>query len=257
VMQKKFYSVEFNSFKIAYAVKINDIMIETNQRHNLPRRSIKANQWMYTGKNTFEITLYVNPHFEMDLEEQNFLFKIVEHYGDNPSEPPKEMVMVEWKYTQGTKFPVVINDEFTLDIPFGNWVWLDANVVSEETLDKNSLNTFLLSMQKHLADKNFQELEPLLKTKATELSKAYYLDINERFRDQHSFFTEELFGNPTWGVLPIDFDSLFFRFHAENRLVEVLNKEGKSPIRSCSLDGYTFSIQLFLCYKNNQWILCR
>jgi hypothetical protein len=256
-MQEKFYSVDFNSLKIAYAVKINDILIETNQHHNLPRRSIKANQWMYNKKNTFEITLYVNPHFEMELEEQNFLFKVSEHYGDNASETPEEIVKVEWKYIEGTKFPVVLNGEFTLDIPFGNWGWLDADVVTEETIDKDTLKSFLRLMQEHLTNKNFLELEPLLKTKATELSKAYYLDINERFRDQHSFFTEELFGNPKWGVQSIDFDSLFYRFHAENRLVEVLNKEGKSPIRSNSLDGYTFSIPLFLCHKNNQWILCR
>lgn len=256
-MQEKFYSVDFNSLKIAYAVKINDILIETNQRHNLPRRSIKANQWMYNSKNTYSITLYVNPQFEAELEEQHFLFKISEHYGDNTGEPPKEIAMAEWKYTDETKFPVVINGEFDLDIPYGNWTWQNAEIISEDTINKDALKSFLLSIHGFLTDKNFTALEPLLTTKATELAQAYYLDINERFRDQRNFFTEELFGNLSWGMQPIDFDTLYFRFHAENRLLEVVNKEGKSPIRSTSLDGYTFSIPLFLCHKNNQWILCR
>jgi len=256
-MSEKFYIVEFNSLQIAYAVKINDILIENNRQHNLPRRSIKANQWMYNGKNTFEITLYVNPQFEKDLEEQNFRFKILEQYGDDTGEPPKEITMLEWKYIPGTQFPVILTGEFQLDIPYGNWAWLDADRITEETIDTDSLKSYLLFFQKCLTDKNFAELEPLLKTKASELANAYYLDINDRFRDQHGFFTEELFVNPKWGMQPIDFDSLFFRFHAQNRLVEVLNKEGKSPIRSHSLDGYTFSIQLFLCCKNGQWILCR
>lgn len=256
-MIEKFYAIDFNCHHIAYAIKINDILIETSRFHDMPRRTIKANQWIYNGKNTFEINLSINPRWENALDDNNFRFNIIEYSGINGEYSPQPVVQNEWYYSEGTQFPVNLKEEFTTDIPYGNWIWQDADTIDEENFDRHSLNEYLKTLHACLKEKDFSRLEPLLKTKATELAEAYYLDINERFRDQQSFFTEELFGNPAWDMQPIDFDTLFYRFHAENRLVEVINKEGKSPIRSTSLDGYTFSIPLFLCHKNNQWILCR
>lgn len=254
---EKFYAVDFNSLQLAYAIKINDILIESNRFHDMPRRTIKVNQWMYNGKNSFEINLSVNPKWEKDLDENNFRIKISEHVGINGNYVPTDIISHEWKYQENTQFPVILSGEFTIDIPFGNWTWHDADILIEDTLNINSLKSFLGTFHQFLKNKNFSEIEPLLRVKTTELAHAYYLNMDERFSDQKEFFTQELFGNPAWGMQPIDFDTLIFRFHAGNRLVEVLNKEGKSPLRSTSLDGYTFSLQLFLCHKNEQWILCR
>jgi hypothetical protein len=256
-MEEKFYAVDFKSLQLAYAIKINDILIETNQNHNLPRGTIKANQWMYNGKNTFEINLSVNPKWENDLDENYFILKIIEHVGTDGNYSPYEIVFKEWKYQQNTKFPVVISGDFSIDIPFGNWTWRNADILNEDTMNIDSLRAYMSSLRHFLNTKNFNALEPLLQIKSTELAQAYYLNVDERFSDQKEFFTQELFGNPIWEMQEIDFDTLLFRRHAENRLVEVLNIEGKSPIRSISLDGYTFSLPLFLCHKNDQWILCR
>jgi hypothetical protein len=256
-MFEKHYIIDFNSLQIAYAIKINEILIETNQFHSLPSGSVKVNQWIYNGNNTYEITLSVNPHFEKELEENNFRFTITEHTGADGNYVPQIIVSEEWKYHEEIKFPVTISGVFSTDITYGNWVWLDADVLSEETLDIDSLKLYIGTFHSHMATKNFTALEPLLKTKASELGLAFYIDERERLNDQQDFFTQELFGDPAWGMQPLELDSLQFRFHAEKRIVEVLMSNGKSPLRSSSLDGYTFNLELFLCHKDGQWVLCR
>jgi hypothetical protein len=254
---EKFYSAEYSSLQIAYAVKLNDILIETNRFHDLPSKFLKINQWMLNGKNTFEVNLSVNPRWEQDLEENNFRIKFVQHEGSNGTYIPQELISHEWKYEPGMQFPIVIRGEFEIDIPFGNWAWLDAEILNEDTIDMESLKKYISSIYHHLNNKEFNLLEPYLATKATELGQAYYIDIKERLSDQKEFFTKELFANTGWGMTPPNLKDLIFRFHAGNRLVEVIDKFGKSPLRSTSLGGYTFSLELFLCHKNKQWILCR
>jgi hypothetical protein len=254
---EKFYSVEYSSLQIAYAVKLNDTLIETNRFHDLPSKFMKTNQWMLNGKNTFEVNLSVNPRWELDLEENNFKIKFVQHEGTNGTYIPQELISHEWKYEPGTQFPIVIRGDFEIDIPFGNWAWLDAEILDEDTIDMESLKNYVTAIFNYLNNKDFAMLEPILITKATELAQAYYIDINQRFSDQKDFFLGELFSNPGWGMINPDLENLIFRFHAGNKLVEVLDKFGKSPLRSNSLGGFTYSLELFLCHKNNQWILCR
>ncbi|MBN1600206.1 MAG: hypothetical protein JW915_01295 [Chitinispirillaceae bacterium] len=251
------YTVDFNSLQIAFAIKINDTLVVTNDSYNLPSGSLPINQWLYNGNNKYHITLFVNPKWDEELIENNFRFKIFENTGAEREFTQREVVSEHWEYHQGTQFPVTFEGNFSLQIPYGKWEWLSADQLSVETLDMHSLKDYISTLHLHLRNRDFESLEPFLKTKALELGKSFYIDEHERLLDQETFFTKELFHNPDWGMQSLDFNGMLFRFHAENRLVEVLAKNGKSLLRSNSMDGCTFSLQLFLCHKNNQWILCR
>lgn len=74
-----------------------------------------------------------------------------------------KLLVISGITAEGTMFPVVLTGEFDLDIPYGNWTWQTAEVVSDETINKESSIAFLHELQKCLTDKNFFELEPHLR----------------------------------------------------------------------------------------------
>jgi hypothetical protein len=257
-MQQKEIRLEIDNHKIAVSVYINDIIVFSNRFHQQPSSSFAINQWVFNGLNDLRINLSVNPIWNEELKDQSFDLKIMVYEGNSEQYTSLNLKELHWKYTSGTQFPVNLIDTINLDVPFEKWSWHNADILYDEIFDINSLKTFISNIYEVLNTKNYPLLEPILLTKSTELANAYSIPLDERLSDQKDFFVNELFRFPTWGLLPLTLDNLTFQYHAGGRLIEVLTVKGKSPIESVVLDdSINYSLDLFLCHKNNQWILCR
>jgi hypothetical protein len=257
-MSHKHVQLEINNHKIAIAVLTNDVLVFTNRYHQAPLKELSINQWVTGGSNSFKINISINPNWFEELKEQSFNMVIALFEGCRGDFTKTVLKEIHWKYSEDTQFPVIINENIEIDIPYGNWTWYDADILSEENFNFDSLKQYLTQLHSKLHNKDYDNLTPFLKSKSTELAAAYGIPIHERMSDQKTFFLEELFTTPNWGLVPIDTNNLLIQYHANGRLIQVLNKNGTSPLQSNTMtDNVTFSLDLFLCHKNGEWILCR
>lgn len=257
-MMETYYRLETFCNQIAVAVYINGIPIVIDRFHSNPNNQITVNQWVYSGKNTLDVNISVNPHFEHRLIEQNASVKIIEYKGIRPDFTPRSIKVLFWKYIPDeTTFPVNLHDQFELDTPFGEWVWRSAQELTTDTIPLESLREFITRLHNVLQTKKYDELEPLLTVKASELADAYFIPLQERLDDQRTFFTDELFADARWGMAPLDFGNMNILYHAGGHLIEVVDRFGNPFLQSLPGEETTFSLPLRLCYRNNQWVLCR
>ncbi|NLD91779.1 MAG: hypothetical protein GX639_03830 [Fibrobacter sp.] len=257
-MSHKHIQIEIDNHKIGLVLFINDCIVFSNSFHQVPATSFPVNQWVLNGVNTLKANVSINPHWTEELNEQSFKIVLKQYEGTPDNLVETVISSLEWEYIPDTQFPVNLTQEFSLDIPYGNWGWYDADAFNEDTVPVDSLKQYITSLHTALVNKDYTALEPFLTTKSTELAHAFGIPLNERFDDQKTFFITELFSHPAWGLEPLNFENMIFQFHAQGRLVEVIDIKGKSLIQSAILDeGYNFSLPLFLCHKNDQWILCR
>jgi hypothetical protein len=257
-MSHKHIQLEIDNHKIATSVFVNDVLVFTNRFHKAANKDLSVNQWVTRGFNSFRVNLAINPHWFEELKEQSFDMLIAQYEGNYPNLTKNVLKEIHWKHTDETQFPVNIIEEFKLDIPYGNWTWLNADVLLDGNFNIESLKQYITNLHSTIDNKDYSSLAPIVNTKATELAAAYGIPIDERIRDQKAFFMDELFKYPSWGLLPLNFEDLTFQYHANGRLIQVLDIKGKSPIQSNTLsDDVNFSIDLFLCHKNGEWILCR
>lgn len=252
------YRLETFSNQIAIAVSINGILVFVDRFHSMPNNQLSINQWLCSGKNTIDINISVNPHFEHKLNEQKTSIKITEYKGTRPNFTPFIIKDLFWNYIPDqTVFPVNIHDEFELSVPFSEWFWRKAESVTEETIPFEKLKAYIVRLHQILQTKNYNELETVLKTKTEELAEAYYIPLPERQNDQKVFFTEELFSDKNWGMAPLVFDDMRVLFHAGGQLIEIVDNFGNPFLKALPGEETTFSLPLRLCYFNNEWILCR
>lgn len=257
-MTQKHVQLEIENHKIAVAVYVNEILLFTNRYHQEPKKEFSINQWIGGGTNSYRVNIWINPHWFEKLEEQSLDMYIKLFEGIAPEFSSSVLAELHWKYVEDTKFPVVLEGTFEADVPYGNWIWNKADALSEETVDLDSLKRFISNYHHLLNTRNYESLAPMLTIKATELASAYYIPVDQRIKDQKEFFEEALFSDPAWGLQPLDLDSLVLQFHSNGKLIEVLGKDGKSPLRSNPLSGEViYSLGLHVCHLNGQWILCR
>lgn len=256
-MEKHIY-LEINNFLVAFSVSVNDINLVTSRFHQAPSKQLSINQWVFSGENTLKINIAINPKFTEELTEQSFDIEIIEYAGTKPDYAKKILKRIEWKYVKDeTIFPVNIIDTFQIDVPYGDWIWRNASPLNEETIDTESLISYIQNIHHILDSKDYSALEQLLEVKTTELAKAYYIPINQRLKDQKSFFTDDLFSDPNWGMQPIDITQMQLIFHAGGRMVEVLSKKGKPFLQAKPGEDSTFGLPLRLCLLDGKWVLCR
>ena len=247
-----------SSCKVAFGVSINGVEVVQSPLQPVYTRRLPINQWVFSGENEFVVNIFMDPNWKEELKDQSLEVEIVEYSVIDGEYTPKVIQKIEWNYDKDkTTFPVVRQGRFKLDVPFGDWLWRKGKTFTNETLPLESLKTYISTLHEGLSKKNFSALEPMLRVKATELAKAFYLPESERFKEQQSFFEEELFADSNWGMKPIDFNKMKVRFHANGRLLEIVDSTGKPFLQSLPLEDTTFSLPLWVCYYKNQWVLCR
>jgi hypothetical protein len=254
---QKHYSLEITNHKVAFAVYVNDILLSTNRFHQQGTNEFPINHYVYNGENTLRLNISINPKWFEEMKEQKAQVRIIESRGISGSFEESDIVVLKWQWDETVQFPVNLTTQFNLEIPYGSWLWLDADMLTEDDLNFQTLHGYLHSLHDLLNNKDYGRLEPFLTYKSTDLANAFYIPFPERLADQKRFFENELFSTSGWGMEPMDVSNLMFDFHANNRLVRIVKTNGKSPLTSKPIGDIVFELDLFLCHKNNQWILCR
>jgi hypothetical protein len=254
---QKHYQIKIISHLLAYSVRINDICITTNNSHSGARREVLVNQFLLAGINTIRATLSINPKWEKPADDQYFKCELVEYYGEPEAFQEQVVNTIEWNFEESTKFPISIESEFNLDIPYGNWVFNNADILNQENFDQVSLFDFIRKVHEIVSNKNYDILKPFLQYKSFDLAAAYYISIEQRLSDQEHFFKNMLFNRKDSILQPLNLNHLMYHFHANCKILEILSQKGTSPIRFDFEDGDFCEIELYLCHKNNQWMLCR
>ncbi len=254
----KFTKIEIESNRVAYSIKLNGVTILSNREQSLPRYEQFVNQWVIDGNNSIEINLSVPPQFKHALEDLYFTCKIyeVEMTGEKP---PQQMIKeIKWEYAEGIEFPIVLSDVFSLVLPYSTQLWDNGVALTNETIDMKSLQSFIQDVHYALDSKNYLGIEPLVIAKAKELAHAFYIPVEQRIADQKEFFTMELFPVSGWQMEPINFENMVIDFHADGKLIEVLNRDGYDFLCSKELeDGANFCLPLFLSFQDDDWVICR
>jgi hypothetical protein len=256
-MMQQHYQIKIVSHLLTYSVKVNDICIATNNSHSGARREILLNQFLLQGTNNVHATLSINPKWEKPAEDQYFKWEIIEYTSEPESFQEKIVNTGHWELGEYTKFPVALDSEFDLKIPYGNWVFNNADVLDTQNFYQESLFDYIKLVHEIVSSKDYEKLKPLLYFKSCDLAAAYYIDIEQRLSDQEKFFKDMLFNRKDAILQPLNLQHLMYHYQANGKILEVLTQKGTSPIRFDFEDGDFCELELFLCHKNNQWILCR
>lgn len=256
-MKQKHFQITIDNHKIAFALYLNDILLTSNRFHNACHNEFPINQYIYNGENALRLNLSINPHWSESPAEQWCKIVVTQYCGMKGALKPEVVSQINWKWDVETKFPVNLISKFTTTIPYGNWAWLDADIIHEENINMKSLYDYVTTLYTIMSSKDYHSLEIILKNKSIDFANAFYIPFSERLADQENFYKNELFSSQGWELEPLDLSNLMFDFHANNRLIHILKRNGRSPITSKPIKDNIFELELFLCHKNNQWILCR
>lgn len=254
---EKHYRLEVSNHFTAISIRVNDIGLFDDHYNKTIDKKLGINQYVNTGINEIDIKLWVPPDMEVLPKKLDCSIIIAEYTGSDAKFDKKILRKIDWSWNSEAVFPVQLKDSFTVEADFPFWTWREGEKISEDFLDKSSLNLYIATLHKIMADKDYLKLAPLLKIKTNELGAALYVPESERFQDEDEFF-KDIFSDPLFAMRPVDWDGLVIRYHAENRLIEVVDRKGNPPIFTTPFrDDSAFGIELYLARKNGEWILCR
>ncbi|MGL1935295.1 MAG: hypothetical protein OCD01_09750 [Fibrobacterales bacterium] len=254
---KKYISLKTKGHKLAYNVSVNDVIITSNRENISAPNELTINQWIKQGVNSYQAHLFVPPSLFEKIEEQYFIIEFVETTIVDGSSSEQVIYKKEWSWEQNVEFPIIFSDSIDINPPLNELLWDTGESINQSSLNLDDLKQFVERIWGYMHTKNFTMLEPLITPKAKELAQAYHIPIEDRLQGQREFFTMELFNEPGWGMQSIDWTGINIEYFAAGKLLQILDNKGRDLLKSNPLDGDTFSLPLFLAFKDNQWVICR
>ena len=252
-----FYYVETANSKTAVAVYVNDVLVHTDRLARNSQKRTSINQWIHGGTNRLKVNITVPPLLDEVPDDLNASFRVVEYIRTGEDLQQKECTAVSWKYDAEKTMPVIETAPFERGIDVDSWYWYDADQFNEATLPLGEIKHVVNEFYTVLDGKDMDALENLLEIKSREMAIAFGIPLEERFSDQRKFF-ENLFSKSDWGMQPPDLDGFFIYYHAEGRLIEVIDRAASPILHSKPLGGDSkFMLSLYLAHKNGKWVLCR
>jgi hypothetical protein len=257
-MDMPWYTLEIESHFTAYSVRINGITLSTDR--NLPIRDERfpINQWVATGPNLLEASVWVPPAKEELPSEMDFLGKVCRYAPG--VEKPEILAEIRWSKNpeaEHVDLPLLLKAVFSVATEFPAWSWADADALQEDAKPDASLLPFLESVQQAMQAKDLGAIAALCGHKALEMAAAFGIPPQVRLKDQREFFAG-LFANPSYAMKPFPAHALLIQRHAQGALVEVSDALGEPAISTIPIEGgASFGLELFVCRKHGQWRICR
>lgn len=257
-MNVPWYTLEIESHFVAFSVNIGGIVLATDRNIPACDERIPINQWIFSGFNPVDAKLWVQPTWEELPAEMDFLLRICRYVPG--SDVPEILSEIKWAKSDDwpeIPFPVQLKTDFVVDWDFPAWTWADAERLPDDSGRDPTLKSFLKTVHRAMSDKDVDAVVALCGIKAKEMANAFGIPLEERLRDQRTFFAG-IFSNPGFVMKPFPEDSLLAQSHAQGRLLEITDLAGEPAVSTQALDGdAAFGLELFLCRREGLWTICR
>ncbi|MDG5814619.1 hypothetical protein QA601_06000 [Chitinispirillales bacterium ANBcel5] len=250
-----FFSIEHEG--LAVELWFNDILLDSDPEGKFKNRQFLNNLFILDGENTLKlkISLPGTPPRKPESFNLKAGFHIVQEESEELPDPIAEL---KFPGNNVPSFPAEIQTTFTVQSPFGKWLWEDAQEIDVDDPQTTSATVSLISsLHKALISQDLDKVTDILSSKASETARAYYIPSDDRLSDQRQFF-QEIFNDSQFNMEPFKPESLRFTPMANNRLLFIEQKDGSSALESTELsEGYCFCLPVCLCKIDNEYIIIR
>ena len=231
-----------------------------------PFNSVSAHEYLIDGVNKLELVVFPGPTPSIARTEQQerdstgvyaearLVKYLIDVYpGDQSGEV---LTRVVWQGQDNKKevFPKIVTEKTDLGPMFGRWVWQDAEklVLNKQTMDE--ITKYIKNFHQAFSAGDGKFILNLAKMSQDATYRAY----PGRDREEDDALDLQDFQkrkeNPAWKVSPLNFTQFDFRLCAEDRIVEVINKDWKPTIRGVFQDtGRDYSYSMLLSRINGQF----
>lgn len=252
------YTLEIASHFAAWSVMVDGIVQSTDR--NLPSADERfpINAWIATGTNSLEAVVWVPPGKSQRPPKMDFTVRVCRY--EPGSRTPVVLAERSWALPAdgaAQEFPVHLAAEFQVTTALPPWTWADADALPADFEPDADLLAFLHGARQALARRDLDAVAGLGRIKAVEMAAAFGVPQQERLADQRKFF-QELFADPKFAMKPLDEKGLRLHRHAGGRLWEVTNGLGDPAVATVPLqDGSSFGLNMYVCRKRGEWLMCR
>lgn len=257
-MPLPWYTLEIVSHFAAWSVMVNGIGQSTDRSMPSSNERFPINAWIATGSNTVEAVVWVPPAKSQRPDKMDFDVRVCRY--EPGSKTPIILAERSWTLPAdggAQEFPIHLSAEFTVTTALPVWTWADADALPPDFKPDAGLLAFLHDAQQALAKRDLDAVVKLSRIKAVEMAAAFGKPEQERLDGQKKFF-QELFADPKFAMKPVDEKGIRLHRHAEGKLWEVTNSAGDPAVSSVALaDGSNFGLNMYVCRKHGQWLMCR
>ncbi|MAZ41064.1 hypothetical protein CL654_03020 [bacterium] len=217
---------------------VNDIPIfnkdDDNPGINNRYGSRTINDFVVGGENTFELSV------SSMAPDTKVRVRIALHEeGEFPgyflnNEEPEGVTLAEivWdSKTEKTDFPLNLKGKLSIKNAPAEWRWENAEVLTLNNKTKQELLSFFDVLYEKHKNKDIDGIFELERIAIEEFAVAFPRYSSLDFEKQKEQFQYSLNNNGGYTLAPVNKDELEFSLVAEGRLVQIMDKEGRSPIR--------------------------
>lgn len=252
------YTLEIASHYAAWSVMVNGIGQSTDRNLPSAKERFPINAWVATGSNSLEAVVWVPPSKSQLPGKMDFTVRACRY--EPGSQTPIVLAERSWALpTDGSaqEFPLHLSAEFTVATALPAWTWADADALPPDFQPDAGLLAFLHGAQRALAERDLEAVVKLGRIKAVEMAAAFGVPEQERLDGQRKFF-QDLFADPKFAMKPLDEKGIRLHRHADGKLWEVTNAMGDPAVATSALeDGSSFGLNMYVCRKQGQWLMCR
>jgi len=257
-MSLPWYTLEIVSHFAAWSVMVNGVGQSTDRNMPSSDERFPVNAWIATGTNSMEAVVWVPPAKSERPAKMDFTVRVCRYEPD--SKTPLVLAERSWALpTDGAaqEFPVHLKAEFPVTTALPKWTWADADALPPDFKPDAGLLAFLHGAQQALAKRDLDAVAKLSRIKAVEMAAAFGVPEQERLDGQKKFF-QDLFADPKFAMKPLDEKGIRLHRHADGKLWEVTNPTGDPAVSTAALaDGSNFGLNMYVCRKHGQWLMCR
>lgn len=249
-----FIQYSHSSYNMNLKVYINGVLLaEETQIIGSSRNYL--NQWIFDNKNEIIIKPSITDPKSYNIDNTRLEFTIKEYRMKGDTRDESTLCSFNWTYIENKGIQSEIKKEFEVNVPFSEWAYKSAEKLEPKTINLNSLKDYIKTYHSYLTNKDYDKLKPLLKVKNKEMAEAFCRPLDQSEKNQAELFNQLFADN--FKMMPINFDNMSLVYHADNKLVQVLNKDGEHFLATEKVDGSQNFFELYLCSIKGKWILCR
>ena len=275
----KVLQLDFFVSRCEAEVYINGIPIRYYKEH-AQASSVPLLPYVIEGMNTLELVIDPGPTPSKALEgaevvenakrtnEKGFAEAKVVRYPDGvyPGDPSGEVLAtLGFDVIAATaKKPRIARATFEIkkgDEPnLVRWAWVDAKKIDLKKDEENIRRTVEYVWQCFSRGDFTGEMFALNQVSFQESFHAYpaSLDVDANRRDMEEYF-RNLAAKPDWAVEPLDMNQFDFRLCADDRMVQIINKNWMPTVRSLMMksSGRVINYAMFLGKVNGKFVALR
>ncbi|MFA4828208.1 MAG: hypothetical protein WC855_09945 [Thermodesulfovibrionales bacterium] len=248
------YQIQWQADGIVSELEINGVTVDKISSEFSGAGSAPLNIWLKPGKNIFTIRLKLFPKSDSGSFK---VFLAMAQKGQYAEQGEKVFEFLWESGKSKDKLPLEKKIEFTPQSVPALELWTKTEQITLDADTEKAIRSFLKTLSDAYTKADAGKAAELQEFKVAEYSLALggkEMSMSEMKKEIKGYFS--MLKSDKAKFTPIDTDGAKLQLVAENRLVLVTAKDGKSPLIAKSESG-EYVVDIYLARINGKWVVAR